>query len=110
MRQFEIWWANLPEPAGRRPVLLLTRTAAYAYVTRVLVAEITTTTRFIPQELPLGQADGLPQTCVANFDSLRGISPARLKTRISYLSPARQVEAKQALGHALGWSELITVE
>jgi hypothetical protein len=23
MKQFEVWWADLPEPAGRRPVLLL---------------------------------------------------------------------------------------
>ena len=31
MRQFEIWWANLPAPAGRRPVLLLSRNDAYRY-------------------------------------------------------------------------------
>jgi mRNA-degrading endonuclease toxin of MazEF toxin-antitoxin module len=110
MRQFEIWWADLPAPAGRQPVLLLTRTAAYAYISRVLVAEITTTTRFIPQELSLGEADGLSQTCVANFDNLRGVSPNRLVKRISYLAPTRHGEAKKALGHALGWHELITAE
>ena len=27
MKQYEIWWAELPEPVGRRPVLLLTRDA-----------------------------------------------------------------------------------
>ena len=25
MKQYEIWWADLPKPAGRRPVLLLNR-------------------------------------------------------------------------------------
>lgn len=29
MRQFEVWWTNLPQPAGRRPVLLLSRNDAY---------------------------------------------------------------------------------
>ncbi len=31
MRQYEIRWAELSAPVGRRPVLLLTRTAAYEY-------------------------------------------------------------------------------
>jgi hypothetical protein len=38
VRQYEIRWADLPEPIGRRPVLLLTRTAAYVYLNKVLVA------------------------------------------------------------------------
>jgi hypothetical protein len=32
MRQYEIRWANLPAPVGRRPVLLLSRTEAYGYL------------------------------------------------------------------------------
>jgi Arc/MetJ-type ribon-helix-helix transcriptional regulator len=34
VKQFEIWWANLPAPAGRRPVLL-TRNDAYQYLSKV---------------------------------------------------------------------------
>ena len=30
MRQYEIWWANLPGSVGRRPVLLLSRNDAYS--------------------------------------------------------------------------------
>ncbi len=29
MKQFEIWWADLPEPVGKRPVLLLSRNDAF---------------------------------------------------------------------------------
>ena len=47
MRQFEIWRANLPVPAGRRPVLLLSRNDAYQYLNKFIVAEITTTVRAI---------------------------------------------------------------
>jgi mRNA-degrading endonuclease toxin of MazEF toxin-antitoxin module len=39
--------------AGRRPVLLLSRTPAYEYLQRVLVAEVTTRVRGIPREIPL---------------------------------------------------------
>ena len=59
MRQYEIRWANLADPIGRRPVLLLTRTPAYEYLTKVVVAEITITVRDIPQEVPLARRRGL---------------------------------------------------
>ena len=58
MRQFEIWWAKLPKPAGRRPVLLLTRDDAYSYLNKFVAAEITTTIRDIPVEVPLGRREG----------------------------------------------------
>jgi mRNA interferase MazF len=50
MKQYELRWANLPAPIGRRPVLLLTRTPAYAYLNKVIVSEVTSTVRQIPQE------------------------------------------------------------
>jgi mRNA-degrading endonuclease toxin of MazEF toxin-antitoxin module len=59
MKQYEIWWADLPSPVGRRPVPLLTRSAAYAYLNKAIVAEITTTIRGIPQEVPVGEPEGL---------------------------------------------------
>jgi hypothetical protein len=34
VKQFEVWWADLPEPAGRRPVLLLSRNDAYGYLSK----------------------------------------------------------------------------
>ena len=38
MRRGEVWWADLPPPAGRRPVLLLSRNEAYAVRQLVTVA------------------------------------------------------------------------
>ncbi len=43
VKQYELWWAELPEPVGTRPVLLLSRSGAYQYLNRVLVVEVTTT-------------------------------------------------------------------
>ena len=107
MKQFEIWWADLPKPAGRRPVLLLTRDDAYAYLNKFTVAEITTTIRHIPVEVSLGKRDGLPASCVANCDNLRTVKRDLLVERISRLAVSRHAEVKRAVGYALGWEELI---
>ncbi|MGH7296940.1 MAG: type II toxin-antitoxin system PemK/MazF family toxin [Polyangiaceae bacterium] len=106
MQQFEIWWASLPEPAGRRPVMLLSRTAALPYLTRVLVVEVTTTVRGIPQEVTLGKREGLPRSCVANLDALRTVPTSCLVARLGGIPHRRHVEVKRALGHVLHWPEL----
>ena len=105
-RQFDIWWASLPEPVGRRPILLLGRSASFAYLTRVLVVEVTTTIRNIPQEVLLGASEGLRKACVANLDTLRSLPRDRLDLRIGSLHPSRHAEVKRALGHVLHWPEL----
>ena len=107
MKQYEIWWANLPAPAGRRPVLLLSRDAAYQYLNKFVVAEITTTIRGIAEEVRLGRAEGLPKPCVANCDNLRTVARSALVKRAGALAASREIELKRAVGHALGWSDLV---
>jgi mRNA interferase MazF len=105
-RQFDLWWTELPLPAGRRPVMLLSRSPAYAYLNRVLVVEVTTTTRGIPQEVALGRREGLPRPCVANLDALRTIPRSNLGAYVGRLAASRHVEVKRALGHVLHWPDL----
>ena len=107
MKQYEIWWASLPRPAGRRPVLLLGRNSAYSYLTKFLVVEITTVVRNIPVEVPLGRREGLRRPCVANCDNLHTVRSNALVERIGELSPGRHFEVKRAVGHALAWYELL---
>jgi mRNA interferase MazF len=107
LRQFEIWWANLPSPAGRRPVLLLSRNDAYQYLNKFIVAEITTTIRAIPVEVRMGRREGLTSPCVANLDNVRTVAKQWLDSRAGVLPPARHREVKHAQGYALGWNELI---
>jgi len=106
VRPFEIWWAELPKPAGRRPVLLLTRPRGYHYLSRVLVAEVTTTVRGIPQEVALSKREGMGRSCVVNLDNVQAIPKRWLAAVAGQLAPSRHVEVKRALGHALGWIEL----
>jgi len=106
MRQYEICWANLPLPIGRRPVLLLTRTSADAYLNKVIVVEVTSTIRGIPQEVALGKREGLQRLSVANMDNLHVIPKSLLGDRIGVVGAGRESEIKRALGYALNWSEL----
>jgi mRNA interferase MazF len=109
VKQYEIWWANLPGPVGRRPILLLSWTDAYQYLNKFVAAEVTTTIRAIPVEVPLGRSEGLPAACVANLDNIRTVPKSALESMAGKLSPARRAEVKRALGYALGWEQLITL-
>ncbi len=107
MNQYEIWWADLPRPAGKRPVLLLSRPSAYSYLHKFIVAEITTTIRGIPIEVPVGGREGLNKLSVVNCDNLRTIGKSALVKKLGQLNPSRCPEVKRAVGSAFGWEELI---
>ncbi|MBI3635498.1 MAG: type II toxin-antitoxin system PemK/MazF family toxin [Candidatus Rokubacteria bacterium] len=102
MRRGEVWWAELPAPAGRRPVVLLSRNEAYAVRELVTVGPVTTRTRRIPTEVALGPADGLPKACVVNLDTITTIPRRALAERIAPLTPAKLAAVERALMFALG--------
>lgn len=72
----DIIWADLGEPAGRRPVCVLTRDPAIEVLTGVTCAPITRTIRGIRSEVEVGTAEGLPQASVISCDSLITIPTA----------------------------------
>ena len=100
MKQYEIWWAELPAPIGRRPVLLLSRSQAYRILKRVTVAEVSTTIRNIPVEVELGLDEGLERTSVANVDNIHALAISRLSSKIGELSDERVWDVERALGYA----------
>ncbi len=101
MRRGEVWWAHLPKPVGRRPVVLLSRDSAYGVRTAVTVAPVTRTTRDIPVEVPLDQSDGLPVRCVANLDDLTTVPKSCIKRRIATLSADKIRLIEHAIRFAL---------
>jgi mRNA interferase MazF len=105
MRRGEVWWAHLPAPAGRRPVVLLSRNEAYAVRELVTIAPITTSIRRIPTEVALGVEDGLPKTCVVNLDTVTTIPRRALTRRIAALVPAKLTAVEDALRFALALDE-----
>ena len=99
-RRGEIWWGEI-EAIGRRPFLVMTRSAAIPVLHSVLAAPVTRRLRNIPTELVLGPDDGLPTECAASFDNLRVIPKAYLVDRQCTLEPPRLIEACRALRTAV---------
>lgn len=102
MKRGEIWWAELPKPAGRRPVILLSRDEAYQVRKLVAVAPGTTRVRGIPVEVALGPKDGMPRECVVNLDTVTTIPKDALKERLTVLSRSKMTTVDAALRFALG--------
>ena len=101
MRRGEVWWADLGKPAGKRPVVLLSREEAYAVRTAVTVAPLTRTVRGIPVEVALGEADGVPKPCVVNLDAIATIPMRWLVSRITSLSADKLRQIREAIRFAL---------
>jgi mRNA interferase MazF len=102
MRRGEVWWANIPIPSGRRPVVLVSRNVAYAVRNRVTVIEVTTHVRGLETEVPLGLRDGLPRKCCASADNVLTLDKAWLDERVGTLSSEKLKRLDRALALALG--------
>lgn len=101
MRRGEVWWANLPQPSGRRPVLLLSRDSAYERRTSITISPITRTARGIPVEVSLDERDGMRVPCVVNTDHILTIPKTLLQERITILSPDKMGHVNRAIRFAL---------
>jgi len=95
-RRGEVWWADVPD-AGRRPALVLTRSAAIPVLHRVLVAPATRTVRRIPTEVLLDERDGMPGRCALALDNIAIVRKSALSSRITGLSGERMAQVCAAL-------------
>src|SRR5215472_15508485 len=101
MRRNEVWWASFALTVGRRPVVLISRDLAYRVRANVTVVEVTTHSRGVDTEVPLGPKDGLPRKCVASADNVHTIPKASLTARLTTLVPAKAEALDTALKLAL---------
>lgn len=102
MKRGEIWWAELPKPAGKCPVVLLSRDEAYLVRNLVTVAPLTTRIRNIPVEVPLDERDSVPKKCVVNLDLIMTIEKRILTGKICQLSEDKSKQMDDAIRFALG--------
>ncbi len=99
MQRGEIWFASTP--GGDRPVLVLTRDPIADRIGAVTVAALSRTQRGLICELELNpKSDGVPTTCVVNFDNIHTIQKESFRRRLVQLSPARMAQACQCLRDA----------
>ena len=89
-------------PDKRRPVVVLTRDSAIAYLSSVTVAPITSMVRGVPSEVVLGEEDGMKAPCAVNLHNAITISQDRLGRRLAHLSSLRMSEICAALRFSLG--------
>ena len=101
MKRGEVWWVEMPPPAGRRPAVLLSRDAAYRVRVAVTVAPVTRTIRNIPVEVLLDRSDGMPTRCVVNLDDITTLPKSLIKQRITALPPERIQQIDEAIRFAL---------
>lgn len=69
-----------------RPVVVLTREAARAAMTKVTVAPITSTIQGLSSEVPVGQNNGLEQASVISLDNVLTIPATALGRTVGYLT------------------------
>lgn len=101
MRRGEVWWADLPPPAGPRPVVILTRDAVVESIGSLVVSLVTRTMRHLPTEVPLGRREGLPQPSVTSLDNILTVPRRRLIRLMGSLSQEKIVELNRTIKVAL---------
>jgi mRNA interferase MazF len=93
----EVWWCELPD-AGRRPVVVLSRSSAIPRLRWTLIGPCTTRIRGIPTEVVLEPAeDPVPRPSAVNLDSVDNVPVATLVERLGRLSDERMQQVCHAL-------------
>lgn len=98
----DIRFYQFAPPDKKRPVVVLSRDSAIAYLSTVTVAPITSTIRGVPSEVVLNEEDGMKAPCAVNLHNAVTISQNRLGRRVAQLSSIRMDKICQALGFSLG--------
>jgi mRNA interferase MazF len=89
-------------PDKNRPVVVLTRDSAIAYLSTVTVAPITSAIRGVPSEVVLNEEDGMKAPCAVNLHNAVTVSQSRLGRRVAQLNSLRMGEICAALRFCLG--------
>lgn len=98
----DIIWADLGEPAGRRPVCVLTRDAAIPVLNTVTCAPITRTMRGIASEVEVGPGHGLQETSAIVCDNVFTVPQRQLDPEpAGHLDEVHIAALDRALRYAL---------
>lgn len=101
----DIHWVNFPEPVGRRPGVIVTRSEALPILNAYTFAPISRKMRGIASYVPVGQDEGLPEESAITCDNLLTVRKVLADPeRIGHLGPFKSIELDNALQFALGIS------
>ena len=80
-----------------RPVVVLTREAARAAMTKVTVAPITSTVKGLSSEVPVGVVNGLEQDSAVSVDNVVTVRASRLGRTIGFLTAEQESQLARAI-------------
>ncbi|HEX7536058.1 MAG TPA: type II toxin-antitoxin system PemK/MazF family toxin [Dermatophilaceae bacterium] len=80
-----------------RPVVVLTREAARAAMTKVTVAPITSTAKGLSSEVPVGSANGLEYDSVISIDNVVTIPVSLLGQTVGFLTTDQEALLARAV-------------
>ncbi|MEP7341655.1 MAG: type II toxin-antitoxin system PemK/MazF family toxin [Acidobacteriota bacterium] len=80
MKRGDVWEADLGGKAGKRPVIVLTRSAVIPHLNKVTVAEITTQGKGYPTEVDIDQQANLPLHSFVQLDNIQTIPKLKLRS------------------------------
>lgn len=90
-----------------RPVVVLTREAARAAMTKVTVAPITSTVKGLSSEVPVGPVEGLDHASAISIDNTLTIPVSALGRTIGYLSEPQEAHLARAVIQAFDLDALV---
>ena len=93
---------RFPSPDKQRPVVVLTRDSVIKYLSKLTVAQVTSTVRGVPAEVVLDQDDGMKGPCAVNLHNVATVSQQELGRLVARLNSRRMDEICAALRFSLG--------
>jgi mRNA interferase MazF len=103
----DVWQMDLGGRAGRRPALILTRQGVIAHLNKLTVAEITTSGKGYPTEVPLGQKANLPRESFVQLDNIQTVAKARFVKYLGTVDAATMRTISRTAVLALGLEDAI---
>ena len=89
-------------PDKLRPVVVLTRNSVLQYLSKVSVAQVTSTIRGVPAEVVLDEDDGMKAPCAVNLHNIATVPQNELGRLVTQLSSPRMDQICAALRFSLG--------
>ena len=107
MNRGDVWQLDLGGRAGKRPAVVLTRQAVIAHLNKLTVAEIASSGKGYPTEVPIGPRANLPKESYIQLDNIQTVSRERFVKYMGALDAATMRAVGRKLILALGLEDCI---
>ena len=105
MNRGDLWEADLGGRAGKRPVLILTRSNVIPHLSKVVIAEVTTQGKGYPTQIDIGTTGNLRKHSFVSAESLHTIPKERLVRYLGELPATLLQKVAHAIIFALDLSD-----